>query len=155
MYRYIEHVTHMCLRSWSVLYSDHLNLEIPVDIKKKYSVSKVQDVHVVSVSLSVNGDSYWKEQLFDIIVCVTWSWHYFADDRNCDCSLCIQISVTLYTPKIKAHRTHLSKKLRRDMYMYACTFIIFEFIGWKTRGFLKISVPLFRDIFPPKSRCGH
>lgn len=35
LYRYIEHVTHMCLRSWSVLYSDHLNLEIPVDIKKK------------------------------------------------------------------------------------------------------------------------
>lgn len=34
LYRYIEHVTHMCLRSWSVLYSDHLNLEIPVDIKK-------------------------------------------------------------------------------------------------------------------------
>lgn len=136
LYRYIEHVTHMCLRSWSVLYSDHLNLEIPVDIKKKkYSVSKVQDVHVVSVSLSVNGDSYWKEQLFDIIVCVTWSWHYFADDRNCDCSLCIQISVTLYTPKIKAHWTHLSEMLQRDMYMYACTFIIFEFIGWKTRGF--------------------
>lgn len=35
LYRYIEHVTHMCLRSWSVPYSDHLNLEIPVDIKKK------------------------------------------------------------------------------------------------------------------------
>lgn len=52
LYRYIEHVTHMCLRSWSVLYSDHLNLEIPVDIKKKkFCVSKAQDVHVVSVSL--------------------------------------------------------------------------------------------------------
>lgn len=146
----------MCLRSWSVLYSDHLNLEIPVDIKKKVLCQQGAGCACcVSLSLSVNGDSYWKEQLFDIIVCVTWSWHYFADDRNCDCSLCIQISVTLYTPKIKAHRTHLSKKLRRDMYMYACTFIIFEFIGWKTRGFLKISVPLFRDIFPPKSRCGH
>lgn len=101
LYRYIEHVTHMCLRSWSVLYSDHLNLEIPVDIKKKNSVSKVQDVHVVSVSLSVNGDSYWKAQLFDIIVCVTWSWHYFADDRNCDALYACKFQ-SLYTlPKSK------------------------------------------------------
>lgn len=53
LYRYIEHVTHMCQRSWSVPYSDHLNLEIPVDIKKKSFVSKAQDVHVVSVSLSL------------------------------------------------------------------------------------------------------
>lgn len=39
-------------------YNDHVNLEIPVDIKKKKYVSnKVQDVHVVSVSPNVNGDS--------------------------------------------------------------------------------------------------
>lgn len=102
LYRYIEHVTHMCLRSWSVLYSDHLNLEIPVDIKKKkFCVSKAQDVHVVSVSLSVNGDSYWKAQLFDIIVCVTWSWHYFADDKDCDALFAFKFQ-SLYTlPKSK------------------------------------------------------
>lgn len=53
LYRYIEHVTHMCLRSWSVLYSDHLNLEIPVDIKKKNTVSARCRMCMLCQSLSL------------------------------------------------------------------------------------------------------
>lgn len=53
LYRYIEHVTHMCLRSWSVLYSDHLNLEIPVDIKKKNIVSARCRMCMLCQSLSL------------------------------------------------------------------------------------------------------
>lgn len=53
LYRYIEHVTHMCLRSWSVPYSDHLNLEIPVDIKKKSFVSARRRMCMLCQSLSL------------------------------------------------------------------------------------------------------
>lgn len=149
LYRYIEHVTHMCLRSWSVLYSDHLNLEIPVDIKKKNIVSARCRMCMLCQSLSLLMEIPIERSNYLTLLCV-----WLEADITL-LSLHANFSHFIYTPKIKAHRTHLSKKLRRDMYMYACTFIIFEFIGWKTRGFLKISVPLFRDIFPPKSRCGH
>lgn len=128
LYRYIEHVTHMCLRSWSVLYSDHLNLEIPVDIKKKYSVSKVQDVHVVSVSLSVNGDSYWKEQLFDIIVCVTWSWHYFADDRNCDCMLSLHSNFSHFIHSQNQSPLNTPVRNVAKRYVHVCMYIYYLWI---------------------------
>lgn len=137
LYRYIEHVTHMCPRSWSVLYSDHLNLEIPVDIKKKKSfVSARRRMCMLCQSLSLLMEIPIERSNYLTLLCVWLEADITLQTIEIVIALfCIQISVTLYTPKIKAHRTHLSKKLQRDMYMYACTFIIFEFIGWKTRGF--------------------
>lgn len=119
--------------AWDLMqYNDHVNLEIPVDIKKKKYVSnKVQDVHVVSVSPNVNGDSSWKAQLFDIIVCVTWSWHPLQTILIAMLSSHSNFSHFIHC-KIKTHHAHTPvKRLWRDMYTYIYTFIIFQFIGWK------------------------
>lgn len=117
--------------AWDLMqYNDHINLEIPVDIKKKKYVSnKVQDVHVVSVSPNVNGDSSWKAQLFDIIVCVTWSWHPLQTILIAMLPSHSNFSHFIHC-KIKTHHTHLSKGCG-EICTHVYTFIIFQFIGWK------------------------
>lgn len=128
MYGCIEHLSYMCMRSNAVQWSCQ-----PWNTcwykKKKYVSNKVQDVHVVSVSPNVNGDSSWKAQLFDIIVCVTWSWHPLQTILIAMLPSHSNFSHFIHC-KIKTLHTHLSKGCG-EICTHVYTFIIFQFIGWK------------------------
>lgn len=91
LYRYIEHVTHMCLRSWSVLYSDHLNLEIPVDIKKKNIVSARCRMCMLCQSLSLLMEIPIERSNYLTLLCV-W----------------LEADITLQTIKIAMPSLHSS-----------------------------------------------
>lgn len=110
LYRYIEHVTHMCLRSWSVLYSDHLNLEIPVDIKKKIVSARCR-MCMLCQSLSLLTGIPIERRNYLTLLCVWLEADITLQTIEIAMlSLPSNFSHFIYTPKIKAHPAHTCQK---------------------------------------------